>query len=156
MGILQLGDLRSPWSLTTYESWDDPPSRRFKKKTPDQEWKINFLSKHMGFPMRQPRARFAWGCKTCKTDVFKKSLILTPKPSFLFRRNAAPFIGSPSSHMNVQGKPCMVCRDVTTETVRMFSGAKTRLFVFVGRISFFEFDHLGKPPTLDASGFRAG
>ena len=38
----------------------------------------------------------------------------------------------------------MVCRDVTTETVRIFSGAKTRLFVFVGRISCFEFDHLGK------------
>ena len=22
----QLGDLRSPWLLTTYKSWDDPPS----------------------------------------------------------------------------------------------------------------------------------
>ena len=23
----QLGDLRSPWLLTTYKAWDDPPSR---------------------------------------------------------------------------------------------------------------------------------
>ena len=26
MGITHLGDLRSPWLLTTYKSWDDPPS----------------------------------------------------------------------------------------------------------------------------------
>ena len=27
----QLGDLRSPWLLTTYKSWDDPPSGFLKE-----------------------------------------------------------------------------------------------------------------------------
>ena len=61
-----LGDLRSPWWLTTYKSWDDPPSSSGVEMKP---WQAN-TSTPPTWPW--PRASFSprpWDCRKLRGEA---------------------------------------------------------------------------------------